>query len=423
MNKFLRAISNPRFLIVFAMGFASGLPLYLTGSTLSAWMRLEGINLKTIGGFSLVGFAYMFKFMWAPFLDRYVPPFLGLRRGWLLISQFGVILSILAYSFTSPAENILLIVVISVILAFFSATQDIVIDAYRREFLKPEEFGFGISLAVTGYRIGMFYAGSFAFILAGPEIGLSWNTTYQVMALGMLVGVIATFVAPEPAAIVRPPQTLRSAFIDPFKEYFAREGALWLLAFIVLYKIGDLMASAMTVPFYIDLKFTMTEIGAIGKVFGIWMLIGGGLVGGVIMLRLGIKRSLWTFGILQSMANLSFCWLAYVGNNPTALAIAISIESFTAGMGSTALSALMTALTNRRFTATQFALLSSLMSLPRIIIGPPAGFIAEYVSWGTFFVICTLAGIPGMLILLKIGKWADAAEHEQGLDSTATPST
>lgn len=411
MEKFKALFTNPRLLVVFLMGFASGMPFLLTQGTLAAWMRLEGIDLKSIGAFSLVGFPYMFKFLWSPFVDRFVPPIFGRRRGWLFIVQLLLTAAIFSISLTSPKENILLIVGLCVVIAFLSATQDIIIDAYRREILKPEEFGLGMSLAITAYRLGMLYASTFALILVGPEIGLSWQTAYQIMAAGMVIGLTATVFSKEPTIEERPPQTLKSAFIDPFKEFFAREGALWVLAFIVLYKVGDLMASQMLTPFYIDLKFTTTEIGTVGKFFGITSTIVGGIFGGLVMVKLGLRRSLWVFGILQASANLAFSWLYFLGNSSPGLAMAVTAENFTAGMGSTALSALMAALTNKKFTATQFALLSSLMSLPRILIGPPAGWLATYVSWPIYFACCMLIAIPGLLILLKIGKYADAAEN------------
>jgi PAT family beta-lactamase induction signal transducer AmpG len=412
MDKFKRLFTDRTMLIVFAMGFSSGLPLLLTLSTMQAWLKSADISLAKIGLFSLVGLPYTLKFIWSPLLDRFTPTFLGRRRGWMVIAQVGLMLALLSLAAFDPKrDGALPFAMIALVITFMSATQDIGIDAYRREVLPVESFGFGNSLAITGYRLGMLVASSGALILAGF---VSWPTVYVLMAGVMGLGLITTLLSPEPLIEHAPPRNLREAVVEPFKDFFSKTGAWWILAFILLYKVGDNMATALTTPFYLELKYTTVEIGSIGKTFGIWATIVGGLIGGTAMVYIGIKRSLWVFGILQGTANLSFAWLAVAvpamsgAGKLVALATAISIENLTAGMGTAAYVAFMASLTNKRFTATQYALLSSLMGVPRVFIAAPTGFMVESLGWPIFFVVCTLCSIPGMLLLLKIGKWADA---------------
>lgn len=411
MTDTFKKMFSARMLIALAMGFSSGLPLLLIGGTLKAWFTEAKVDLTLIGLFSLVGLPYTFKFLWAPLLDRYIPPFLGRRRGWMLVSQIGLAILLAAFAFVNPATDLAVITVLALAVAFVSATQDIALDAYRREIFSAEEFGFGNSVFISGYRIAMLFASAFALILADH---VSWPTVYLVMAASMTVGAITTFIAREPTTF-RPPRNLKEAFVEPFVEYFQRPGALWILAFVVLYKLGDLMASEMTTPFYLQIGFTKTQIGATVKVFGIWSIIVGGLVGGAAMLRIGLKRALWAFGVLQAVTILGFAWLARVGADAFALAGVVTLENFTAGMGTAAYTAFMAAQTNRRFTATQYALMSSLMSLPRTILSAPTGYIAKNVGWEMFFVICTLCAIPGLLLLLKVGKWAEMTDEPNGV--------
>lgn len=386
-------------LIVFLMGFSSGLPLLLIGGTLKAWFTDAGMDLTVIGFFSLVGLPYTLKFIWSPLLDRFVPPFLGRRRGWLLITQVGLIAAFLGLAFSNPKESTGIVATIALLISLLSATQDIALDAYRREILESEEFGLGNSLAITGYRLAMLFAGAGALFLADI---LSWHTVYIVMAGGMVVGLLTTLFAPEPRVEHAPPRTMKEAFIEPFVEYFKRPGALWLLTFVLLYKVGDSMASEMTMPFYLQLGFSKTDVAAVVKVFGIWAVIAGGLIGGAIILKIGLIRSLWIFGILQAVSTLGFSWLAKVGPSIPALTAVISFENLSSGMGTAAYTAFMASLTNKRFSATQYALLSSLMGVPRVIIASPTGWMAKTMGWEVFFIVCTLVAIPGMLLLLKV---------------------
>lgn len=398
MNKISRMLRDPRLLIVFLMGFSSGLPLLLVGGTLKGWMTDRGVDLTTVGLFSVVGLAYSFKFLWSPLMDFIKPP-LGRRRGWLVITQVGLAVSLFALSMVDPAQAVGLFAGIAFVVAFFSASQDIVIDAYRREILPDSELGLGSSLAVQGYRVGMWVAGGGAFLLAGK---FDWSMAYQVMAIFMALSIGVTFLAPEPVVEAAPPKTLKESVVGPLLEFFKRDGAWLILAFIVLYKIGESMASDMTNPLFLQLGFSKIEIGAVAKTFGLWAAISGGLVGGIFIMKLGIYRSLWVYGILQSFGLLLFSWLAMVGNDWTWLAIAIVIETFTSGMATTAFVAFMASQTNKRFTATQYALLSSLMSVPRILGGMCSGWLALHTGWVFYFVLCAVFTIPGLLLLFRI---------------------
>jgi MFS transporter, PAT family, beta-lactamase induction signal transducer AmpG len=398
----LRTVVSIRMWIALSMGFASGLPLLLTGSVLQAWMREESIDLGTIGLFALVGLPYTLKFLWAPLLDRYTPSFLGRRRGWLLASQVAVMLAIVGLAQVRPGEHPLELGVAALLLTFFSATQDIVIDAYRREALAEEELGLGAALYVNGYRIGMLVASGGGLILA-DRFSFAW--VYLFMACVMLIGVLTTVFAPEPTAAEGTPRTLYQAVVDPFKDYFKRQDALRILLFILLYKIGDSMASHMTTPFYLDIGFSKTEIGAVVKLFGFWATVSGSLLGGILILRLGMYRCLWSFGILQSLSTLGFAFLAEAGDSVPWLAGVITFENLSAGMGTAAYVAFMAHLTNKKFTATQYALLSSLMGVPRVIVASPTGYFAGTLGWEPFFILCAAVAVPGLLLLTQFRPW------------------
>lgn len=398
----LKSIFSGRMLVALIMGFSCGLPLLLTITVLQAWMTEEGVDLAVIGLMALVGLPYTAKFFWAPFMDRYTLPFLGRRRGWLLTAQLALALAIAGMGLTDPSASPWMVAAAAFLVTFFSASQDIVVDAYRREDLSDEELGLGSSLYVNGYRLGMLLASGGGLILA-DHIPFSW--VYLIMAVCMLPGVLTTLLAPEPPLPAGAPRRLREAVIDPLTEYFSRQGALWILAFILLYKIGDTMASAMTTPFYLDIGFTKTEIGAVVKLFGFWATVVGSLIGGVIMLRLGINRSLWIFGVLQAVSTAGFALLARIGHSVPLLSGVIAFENLSGGMGTAAYVAFMASITNKRFTATQYALLSSLMGVPRVVASAPTGFLVKHFGWEGFFIACTLIAIPGMLLLLKFAPW------------------
>lgn len=401
-KKILYEIFSGRMLVALLMGFACGLPLLLTITILQAWMKEAGVDLTVIGMMALVGLPYTLKFIWAPVLDRFTLPFLGRRRGWLIIAQTALMFSISGLGFTDPAKNPWMVAFVAFLVTFFSASQDIVVDAYRREDLSDRELGLGSSLYVNGYRVGMLLASGGGLIMADH---MPFAMVYQIMAACLLPGVVTTLVASEPSVPAGTPQSLREAVFDPLKEYFRRQGALWILAFILLYKIGDTMASAMTMPFYLDLGFSKTQIGTIVKLFGFWATIIGSLLGGVVMLRLQISRSLWIFGFLQAISTAGFAVLARMGDNVTALSAVIGFENLSSGMGTAAYVAFMASITNKKFTATQYALLSSLMGVPRVMASAPTGYLAKHFGWEIFFVACTLIAVPGMLLLLKFAPW------------------
>lgn len=401
-NPVINVIVSRRMLVAFVMGFSCGLPLLLTMSVLQAWMKDEGVDLTVIGMMALVGLPYTLKFIWAPFLDRFTLPFLGRRRGWMLVAQIALTVSIVALGQSNPVQNPWLLAFAAFLVTFFSASQDIVIDAYRREDLSDEELGLGSSLYINGYRVGMLLASGGGLIMADY---MSFSMVYLILAGCMLPGLITTLLTPEPGTPAGTPQTMREAVIDPLVEYFGRNDALWILAFILLYKVGDTMASAMTTPFYLDIGFSKSEIGAVVKLFGFWATIVGGLAGGIMMLRLGINRSLWVFGFLQALSTAGFALLANIGYSIPLLSLVIAFENLSSGMGTAAYAAFMASVTNKKFTATQYALLTSLMGVPRVLASAPTGFLAKNVGWETFFMACALVAIPGMLLLLKFAPW------------------
>ena len=398
----IRVIGSRRMLVSFIMGFGCGLPLLLTITVLQAWMKEEGIDLGTIGLMSLVGLPYTLKFLWAPILDRYTLPVLGRRRGWLAITQILLALSTAGIGFTDPVRSPWWVAFFAFLTTFFSASQDIVVDAYRREDLADEELGLGSSFYVNGYRVGMLLASGGGLILADH---MPFKAVYCIMAACMLPCLAATLLTPEPPIPQGTPQTLREAVIEPLREYFNRPEALWILLFILFYKIGDTMASTMTTPFYLETGFTKTQIGTVVKLFGFWATVAGGFMGGIAMLRIGIHRCLWIFGVLQALSTACFALLVYTGPAITALSGIIAFENLSAGMGTAVFVAFMASITHKKFTATQYALLSSLMGVPRVIASAPTGFLANSLGWGVFFTVCALIAIPGMLLLLKFAPW------------------
>jgi PAT family beta-lactamase induction signal transducer AmpG len=399
-----KVIFSRRMFVSLVMGFACGLPLPLTKGVLQAWMTKEGMDLSLIGLANLLAIPYSIKFLWAPFLDRYTFFFLGRRRGWLLLAQIALICSIAGMGFGNPKNSPMMLVAAALLVTFFSASQDIVVDAYRREDLADEELGLGSALYVLGYRIGMLLSSGGGLIMADY---VSFNTVYLIIAACILPAIVTTLLTPEPH-VTKIPKTLREAVIDPLVDYFNRREAIWMLVFILMYKIGDIMASNITIPFYMDLGFSLTEIGAITKLLGFWAIIAGASIGGLIMLRLGINRSLWIFGILQAVSTAGFAVLARVGHSIPALSVVIGFENLSAGMGTAAFMAFMGSITNKKFTATQYALLTSFMAFGRDVLSSPTGFFAKYMGWENFFIFCVVIAIPGMLLLLKFAPWNPA---------------
>jgi len=402
-----QSILNKRILVCIFTGFGSGMPLYVLFQMIPAWLRDEGVDLKTIGLFSIVSFPYTWKFLWSPLMDRVVPTFLGRRRGWALITQIGLLISLGTFSFFNPTQDIWTIAGVVAIVALFSASQDIVLDAYRRELLPDEELGFGNSMFVNAYRLSSLVPGSLALILADQ---IPWSSVHWVVASFMLIGIATTFLMPEPDVQAPPPKSFKEAVQEPFKEFFTRKdikSAITLLAFILLYKLGDNMATALATPFYLDLGFTKTEIGTVAKVAALWASIAGGTIGGIIMIRIGINRSLWIFGVVQLLTILGFAALAEIGPDKTWLFVVVSGEYLGVGLGTAAFVAFMAKSTDKRYTATQLALLTSLMGVPRTLANASTGFIIEAFGYTKFFLICTVLAIPGMLLLKWVAPWHD----------------
>ena len=403
-----------RMLICVFTGFASGLPLYLLFNLVPAWLRSEHVDLKTIGLFALIQFPYTWKFIWSPLLDRYVIPLLGRRRGWMLLTQIGLLLVIAAMGGFSPQESLSAIVLLCTLLAFLSATQDIVLDAYRRELLADNELGLGNAVHVNAYRIAGLIPGSLSLILADF---LPWNTVFIVTALFMLPGIAMTLMVSEPHRAA-PPRTLREAVVEPFREFINRQGArsaLLILAFLFFYKLGDSMCTALATPFYLDMGFSKTDIGLIAKNAGLWPAVIGGMLGGLWMVKIGINRALGLVGGGQLVSIFGFAWLASIGHHDqigalerTQLAIVIGLEALGVGLGTVAFVAFIARTTHPAYTATQFALFTSLMAMPRTFANAATGWLVEGMGWTGFFLLCAVLAIPGMLLLLKVAPWNEA---------------
>jgi PAT family beta-lactamase induction signal transducer AmpG len=404
-----QALFNRRMLICVFTGFSSGLPLYLLINLLPAWLRSEGIDLRSIGMFALIQLPFTWKFLWAPLLDRYAPPFFGRRRSWMLAMQVLLLISIPAFGALRPQLDLWTIAYLATAVAFFAATQDIALDAYRRELLPDAELGLGNAIHVQAYRISSLVPGALALVLSDH---FPWQSVFVVTALFMLPGIINSLLISEPALVRPAPRTLAEAVIEPFLEFITRAGwqrALLILAFIFFYKLGDSMATALATPFYLDMGFSKSEIGLIAKNAGLWASVVGGLLGGLWMLKVGINRGLWLFGFVQVVSILGFAWLAYVHEpDRMLLAAVIAFEALGVGLGTAAFTAFIARSTDRRYTATQFALFTSLASVPRALVNATTGWLVEQTGWFAFFLLCTALALPGMVLLLRVAPWSEA---------------
>jgi len=407
-------------LICVFTGFSSGLPLWLLINLVPAWLRSEGLDLKTIGFFTLVQAPYTWKFLWSPLVDRYALPLLGRRRGWMLAMQVGLLGTIATLGLFSPRLDVWAIVGITTAIALLSATQDIAIDAFRREILPDHELGLGTSIHVNAYRVASLVPGALALILADH---LPWSTVFVVTALFMLPGVAMTLAVAEPALLHGRPRTLREAVVEPFHEFVTRNGAraaLVVLAFVFLYKLGDSMATALATPFYLDMGFTKTDIGVIAKNAGLWTSLAGGVLGGLWMVKIGINRALWLFGAVQLVSILGFAWLAHVHQpDRVLLAFVIAFEALGVGLGTVAFTAYIARATDPRYTATQFALFTSLAVVPRALVNASTGWIVEQTGWFDFFLLCAVLALPGMALLLRVAPWRERPAG--GQPAAATP--
>ena len=413
----IQILANRRIGIMLPLGFASGLPLALTAGTLQAWLTVAGLDLKTIGVFTLVGLPYTLKFLWAPLMDRLVPPWLGRRRGWMLVMQISVAFGLVAMAVTGPGQRPEILGVLALVVAFLSASLDIVFDAYRTDVLLRQERGFGAAVWVNGYRCALLVASAGALLLA-DHIG--WQNTYLLLAALMAAGVVTILLSPEPSGQSAAPASLAEAVGGPLKEFFARPGVVGLLALIILYKFGDAVAASLQTAFLIGgMGFSVSEVGYV-KGLGLGATLIGALVGGVAMAKLGMVRSLLLFGLLQAVSNLGFMWLAWMGKSYVALTTSILVENLTGGMGTAAFVALIMSLCDHRYTATQFALLSSLEALGRVFSGRPSAELVEMVGWAQFFFWSFLVALPGIWLV-----WVLRAQlhQEAGCDATASSSS
>jgi MFS transporter, PAT family, beta-lactamase induction signal transducer AmpG len=410
----IRVYRDPRILAILLMGFASGLPLALTGATLSIWLKESGISLTAIGLFAQAGLSYNLKFLWAPAMDRVRLPLLtrafGRRRGWALLIQALLGLALLALGASNPAGGVVRTALWAVVVAFLSASQDIVIDAYRVELLKPHEQGAGAAATQIGYRIGMLAAGAGALYLA---YYLGWFAAYAVMAGLIFASMVVILATREPqAAPVPPGPWLTGAVVAPFLDFTRRRRWLLILVFVVLYKFGDALAGVMAGPFYVDLGFALTEIANIAKVFGVGASIAGVVLGGVAVYRWGLMRALFLCGALQMLSNLFYIVQFWAGHDQAVLAATIAIENVTGGMASGAFVAYLSTLCSPAFTATQYALLSALAATARTLLASSGGFFADRLGWTSFFAMATAACVPGLALLAYLMRSTDA--HQPG---------
>ncbi|HMV65976.1 MAG TPA: AmpG family muropeptide MFS transporter [Myxococcota bacterium] len=400
-----RRVLSWRMLLCVLLGFSSGMPLWVTLQLIPAWLRDQGVNLETIGLFAIAGVPYTWKFAWSPLLDRFVLPGTSRRRGWAIVTQIVLAFAMAAYGLLDPVGDTWDVAALTLAVSFFSASQDIVLDAWRRELLPDRELGLGTSLFVNGYRLAGLVPGSLALILADH---MPWSQVHAVVGAFMLVGVVTSLLTPDPPATAAIPRSLREAVLEPFREFFGRSdlrGAALLLAFMLLYKIGDSMATSMITTFYLDIGFTKTQIGAIAKVAGLWAGVTGATVGGVAIAAMGIYRSLWVFGVAQAVAVLSFAALSVIGPDPVALGVCVSADYLCTGLGTAAFLAFLAKTTHRSFSATQYALFSSLIALPRTVVNASTGYIITAIGWTWFFLFCAAAALPGMLLLVWVAPW------------------
>jgi len=394
-------------LICIVLGFSSGLPLYVLLQLVPAWLRRNHIDLTSIGIVGLAQIPYAWKFLWAPLCDRFGTTFLGRRRTWILGSQILLVLSMAAVGMLSPAYTISAIIGATFIIAVFSATQDIAIDAYRRELLPDAELGLGNSFFVNAYRVAGLIPGGLSLIIADS---IPWPLVFITTATFMIPGILCAVLINEPALNAKPPQTLREAIVEPFHEFFTRDDlrfAFLILAFLLLYKFGDSLATAQLTSFYIDKGFTNTQIGTVAKLVGFWSMIVGAFLGGLIMVKVGINRALWLFGGVQLLSILGFALLSMAEMNIYYLGLAVGFEYLGVGLGTTAFVAFIATQTNKKFSATQFALFSSFFAIPRSITGLIAGFIIEKMGlgWTNFFLISVATALPGMTLLYWVAPW------------------
>jgi len=416
------AVFNRRMFICIFNGLTAGMPIYFLAQLIPAWLRAENVDLKTIGFFGLVMLPYAFKYAWAPLLDRYIPPFLGRRRGWMMIAQIALFICMISMAFLNPSHNLDFVLYMAFGIGLFSATQDIVLDAYRRELLSDNELGLGNSIYANAYRVSGFIPGGLGLILSDY---MAWSSVFIIISLFMLIGIIHTMMISEIESEIEPPKSLKEAIVSPFVEFFQRDGfksGLFILLFIFFYKFGDTVATSLITPFYMDVGFSKSVIGTVAKAVGVTSMLVGGFLGGLAMLRMGINKSLWVFGLVQMISILGFAFLSEIGPKLWALQVVVAFEYLGVGLGSAALMAFIAKSTNKNFTGTQLALLTSLFAVPKSFSGILSGILIEgveaadgvyYTLFGAvagigytnFFYVCTALAIPGMVLLLWVAPW------------------
>lgn len=397
----IKEIFSKKMLVCLLLGFSSGLPFLLTGGTLKFWLAEAKVDITTIGYFSWVGMMYSLKFIWAPLLDSFSLGKMGRRRSWMLYMQIGLVLFLILLGQINPVSSLATVAIMALVVAFFSATQDVAIDAFRREYLDENELGLGSTMNMYGYRIAMLISGGLALALADH---MSWQNVYIIMASLMGLGILATALAPEPENNLLPKKTLLDSVVGPFKEFLSRDGSIIILLFVFLFKLGDALSGSMLSPFYIDMGFQKTDIALIAKTFGLASSLVGLFIGGVVIYYVGILRSLWFFGFLQALSTASFALITYTGPQNWALAFAVIFEDISSGMGSAAFVAFMASITNKKYTATQYAILSSIATLGRNFFSGFAGHMVKALDWANFFYVCALIAIPGMIFLFIMTK-------------------
>lgn len=410
-KSFLALMLNQRMLITLLLGFSSGLPYLLTGGTLKLWLAEAKVDITTIGYFGWVGLAYSLKFLWAPLTDRFAFFGIGRRRSWMLISQVALMAGIFVLGTLDPTTSLSLMAAVCVWIAIFSATQDIALDAFRREYLEDSELGMGSSMSQYGYRLGMLMSGGVAVGLANT---LSWTHVYWLMGLLTLIGIVTTFYVKEPSAGLEISKSLKESFIGPFSEFLKRNGSLLVLFFIFFFKLGDALSAAMLSPFYIEMGYEKIDIGLIAKTFGLSSSLLGLFIGGLAIYKIGILRSLWMFGVLQALSTASFAIITYTGPEKWALAFAVIFEDVSAGMGSAAFIAYISAITNKKYTATQFAILASVATLGRNFFAGFSGHLVKLFGWEWFFYSCALMAIPGLALLFWVQRLHSSSNSEIG---------
>ena len=413
MSGWRDAVFNRRMLICVFTGFTSGMPLYVLIQLVPAWLKDSGVALTDIGLFALLGIPYAWKFAWAPLMDRWVPPLLGRRRGGPLVCRLALLLSIGILGAFDPAQSTWLIAWLAVAVAFFSASQDVAVDAYRREILPDQELGLGNAIHVQAYRISGLVPGALALVLADI---LPWSTVFWITASFMAAGIVMTLAITEPKSELPTGTGLKDAIVNPFAEYLSRRGwsgVLLVLGFMFLYKLGDNMATALATPFYLDVGFSMTQIGLVAKNAALWPAIFGGLAGGLIMIKLGINRALWLFGVVQIVSILGFAVLANTGPVLWLPELVIGFEYLGVGLGTGAFTAFIARETSKNYAATQFALFTALAAVPRTFANASTGIIVDHVGWVSFFGICAILAIPGMLLLLWVAPWNSGLAREK----------